>query len=102
MGPNENRTCNKNDKTLAGRALQGFWVILSHFEKTAKWPRQESNLDLELRKLLYYPLYYEAFSKGVQYYGIFANSHPPDRCHRSGGWEKIIFGEGNPRQADTV
>ena len=24
-----------------------------------KWPRQESNLDLELRKLLYYPLYYE-------------------------------------------
>jgi hypothetical protein len=24
------------------------------------WPRQESNLDLELRKLLYYPLYYEA------------------------------------------
>lgn len=26
----------------------------------ALWPRQESNLDLELRKLLYYPLYYEA------------------------------------------
>jgi hypothetical protein len=25
-----------------------------------QWPRQESNLDLELRKLLYYPLYYEA------------------------------------------
>jgi hypothetical protein len=25
-----------------------------------KWLRQESNLDLELRKLLYYPLYYEA------------------------------------------
>ena len=24
------------------------------------WPRQESNLNLELRKLLYYPLYYEA------------------------------------------
>ena len=24
------------------------------------WPRQESNLDLELRKLLYYPLYYKA------------------------------------------
>jgi hypothetical protein len=24
------------------------------------WPRQESNLDLELRKLLYYPLYYGA------------------------------------------
>ena len=24
------------------------------------WSRQESNLDLELRKLLYYPLYYEA------------------------------------------
>lgn len=23
------------------------------------WSRQESNLDLELRKLLYYPLYYE-------------------------------------------
>ncbi len=27
----------------------------------ALWPRQESNLDLELRKLLYYPLYYEAW-----------------------------------------
>ena len=25
-----------------------------------KWLRRESNLDLELRKLLYYPLYYEA------------------------------------------
>jgi hypothetical protein len=24
------------------------------------WPRQESNLDLELRKLSYYPLYYKA------------------------------------------
>jgi hypothetical protein len=24
------------------------------------WPRQESNLDPELRKLIYYPLYYEA------------------------------------------
>ena len=24
------------------------------------WPRQESNLGLELRKLLYYPLYYKA------------------------------------------
>lgn len=24
------------------------------------WPRRESNLDLELRKLLYYPLYYKA------------------------------------------
>ncbi len=28
--------------------------------KAVAWPRQESNLDLELRKLLYYPLYYEA------------------------------------------
>ena len=28
-----------------------FWVM---------WPRQESNLDPELRKLIYYPLYYEA------------------------------------------
>ncbi len=32
---------------------------------TKMWPRQESNLDLELRKLLYYPLYYEA-KKGGQ------------------------------------
>jgi hypothetical protein len=30
--------------------------FFGHFQ----WPRQESNLDLELRKLLYYPLYYEA------------------------------------------
>ncbi len=29
-------------------------------KKVGKWPRQESNLDLELRKLLYYPLYDEA------------------------------------------
>ncbi len=28
-----------------------------------QWPRQESNLDLELRKLLYYPLYYEAIER---------------------------------------
>lgn len=26
----------------------------------SKWPRQESNLNLKLRKLPYYPLYYEA------------------------------------------
>lgn len=30
------------------------------------WPRQESNLNLELRKLLYYPLYYEAGITGRQ------------------------------------
>ena len=29
------------------------------------WPRLESNRDLELRRLLYYPLYYEA---GLQIY----------------------------------
>jgi hypothetical protein len=29
-------------------------------QKCRVWPRQESNLYLELRKLLYYPLYYEA------------------------------------------
>ena len=29
------------------------------------WPRQESNLDLELRKLLYYPLYYGAFWSAI-------------------------------------
>ena len=29
-------------------------------KKGKMWPRQESNLGLELRKLLYYPLYYEA------------------------------------------
>ena len=58
---------------------------------SCKWPRQESNLDLELRKLLYYPLYYEAkmlFTKildvsskdfdryGQQYYAKeFSHSH---------------------------
>lgn len=35
-------------------------IILIPIKLAAKWPRQESNLDLELRKLLYYPLYYEA------------------------------------------
>ncbi len=29
------------------------------------WPRQESNLNLELRKLLYYPLYYEADAANI-------------------------------------
>ena len=39
-----------------GPALeQGLW------EGYFQWPRQESNLNLELRKLLYYPLYYEAW-----------------------------------------
>ena len=37
------------------------------------WPRQESNLDLELRKLLYYPLYYEAFLLSATF--KFAHSH---------------------------
>ena len=37
----------------------GFpFFLLDFYFKT--WPRQESNLNLELRKLLYYPLYYEA------------------------------------------
>jgi hypothetical protein len=49
------------------------WYRLCYFEmeisansaqkisyERGKWPRQESNLYLELRKLLYYPLYYEA------------------------------------------
>ena len=36
--------------------------------QNALWPRQESNLDLELRKLLYYPLYYEAIKKRTLLY----------------------------------
>lgn len=39
-------------KTIGISGLLG-----SYYEK---WPRQESNLNLELRKLLYYPLYDEA------------------------------------------
>ncbi len=35
--------------------------FLRTFNSYQMWPRQESNLYLELRKLLYYPLYYEAF-----------------------------------------
>ena len=31
----------------------------------SKWPRQESNLGLELRKLIYYPLYYEAIIEEI-------------------------------------
>src|SRR5664279_618335 len=38
-----------------------FDVIRCEAGKWGKWPRQESNLDLELRKLLYYPLYDEAY-----------------------------------------
>ncbi len=34
------------------------------------WPRQESNLDLELRKLLYYPLYYEAVLISLLFIGF--------------------------------
>lgn len=45
-----------------------FFFIL--FTLSFLWSRQESNLDLELRKLLYYPLYYETFFKfqTLQYY----------------------------------
>ena len=46
-------------------------ALRSHPTHSFKWPRQESNLDLELRKLLYYPLYYEAVVLGVQRYHIF-------------------------------
>lgn len=35
-------------------------IALSVYNAFRWWPHQESNLDLELRKLLYYPLYYEA------------------------------------------
>ena len=37
---------------------------LSPFARRKVWPRQESNLNLELRKLLYYPLYDEAITDG--------------------------------------
>ena len=39
-----------------------------------KWPLQESNLDLEFRKLLFYPLNYEAI-KVQQKYDVFANDY---------------------------
>ncbi len=35
-----------------------------------KWLRQESNLNLELRKLLYYPLYYEAGSANIAHFCV--------------------------------
>lgn len=35
-------------------------AILKKYRILYLWPRQESNLDPELRKLIYYPLYYEA------------------------------------------
>ena len=35
-------------------------IILQGIPEYHQWPRQESNLDPELRKLIYYPLYYEA------------------------------------------
>ena len=51
------------------------WSILH--DNVDSWPRQESNLDLELRKLLYYPLYYEAaLVKGLQNYYKFIHIAP--------------------------
>jgi hypothetical protein len=42
-----------NDTVRQGTWIWSFGIFL--------WSRQESNLDLELRKLLYYPLYDEAY-----------------------------------------
>ena len=38
-----------------------------------RWPRRESNLDLELRRLLYYPLYYEAMKKEKSFKSLLAD-----------------------------
>ena len=49
-----------------------------------KWPRQESNLNLELRKLLYYPLYYVAgYSrcKGKSFYRVFRRQRSLFQLH---------------------
>lgn len=57
------------------RLLRGYFIFVSlqalaldassnkiatQLRCAALWPRQESNLNQELRKLAYYPLYYEA------------------------------------------
>lgn len=41
------------------RLLKYGLAMTASFRCEGLWSRQESNLDLELRKLLYYPLYYE-------------------------------------------
>ena len=47
--------------TMIVQAIRPVYRSTFMREKVAiGWPRQESNLNLELRKLLYYPLYYEA------------------------------------------
>ena len=43
------------------RSVSIITAIINEIKFKWKWPRQESNLDLELRKLLYYPLYDEAY-----------------------------------------
>ena len=56
----ETRTRQLHPKTHPSQLRLGitYWFAVSY--NFCMWPRQESNLDLELRKLLYYPLYYGA------------------------------------------
>ena len=65
------------------------------------WPRQESNLDLELRKLLYYPLYYEAsqimnYGSRIMSEGAFllqTSQHCPQylHCYCNQNYSKKIY-----------
>ena len=60
MGISGNRTRLNSYETIYCIVFHRFLFFLVLFNFSLLWPRQESNLDLELRKLLYYPLYYEA------------------------------------------
>ncbi len=51
---------NYRPKSVKSRTPETATIASSGGLFEFKWPRQESNLNLELRKLLYYPLYYEA------------------------------------------
>lgn len=54
----------KNENLMEGLSSAGssrIRLFLRTFNSCYMWPRQESNLYLELRKLLYYPLYYGAW-----------------------------------------
>ena len=65
-----------------------------------QWLRQESNLDLELRKLLYYPLYYEANLNPAYYSGLLQSTIH----NKSGHKGRFILGTayGNRTRYSTV
>ncbi len=89
------------------KEVSGFTGVLAGCKRLQKgywWPCQESNLDLEFRKLLFYPLNYKA--RGL----YFGRANLKDFCHktsscslvRGNGYTKTNHGKYQPYHKDGV